>query len=80
VESGTPSRNRLSGAEAVVIIVIVATAGTLVALTGLTIPDVLQLIISAGLIAVLLVGLVCGAPARSLGALLRALLAPSAVR
>ncbi|WP_326782457.1 hypothetical protein OG481_31400 [Streptomyces longwoodensis] len=78
VESGTPPRNRLGGAEAVVIIVIVATAAILVALEGLTVPDVLQLLISAGLIAVLLVGLVCGTPVRSFGALLRVLLAPSA--
>ncbi|WP_435216463.1 hypothetical protein [Streptomyces sp. bgisy034] len=78
VETGTPSPRRLNGAEAIVIIVIVAVAAVLVAVTGMTVPVMLQLLVGAGLTAVLVVGLVTGAPARGLRAALRALLAPTA--
>jgi hypothetical protein len=78
VESGTPSQRHLGGAEAVVIIVIVAIAAALVAFAGMTLPLVLQLLVGAGLIAVLLVGLVTGTSARGLRAALRALLTPAA--
>ncbi|MET9562524.1 hypothetical protein [Streptomyces tauricus] len=78
VENGSPSPRRLSGAEAVVIIVVITAAAVLVAVAGMTVPVMLQLLVSAGLIAVLVVGLITGAPARGLGAALRGLLAPTA--
>ncbi|MGA5207913.1 hypothetical protein [Streptomyces variegatus] len=78
VEGGTPSRRRLGGAEAVVIIVIIAMASGLVAFAGMAMPVVLQLLVGAGLIAVLLVGLLTGASARVFRAALRSLLAPAA--
>ncbi|MEU9274892.1 hypothetical protein [Streptomyces sp. NPDC048341] len=78
VETGAPSPRRLSGAEAVVIIVIVAVAAILVAVAGMSVPVMLQLLVGAGLTAVLVVGLVTGASARGLRAALRALLAPTA--
>jgi hypothetical protein len=78
VEGGTPSRRRLGGAEAVVIIVIIGMAAALVAFAGMTMPVVLQLLVGAGLIAVLLVGLVTGPSVRGLRAALRALLVPTA--
>lgn len=78
VESGTPSPRRLGGAEAVVIIVIVAMAAALVTFAGMTLPLVLHLLVGAGLVAVLLVGLVTGRSARGLRAALRALLSPAA--
>lgn len=52
--------------------------GRLVALAKMSMPVVLQLLVGAGLIAVLLVGLVTGASARGLRAALRALLTPAA--
>lgn len=78
VETGAPSPRRLNGAEAVVIIVIVAVAAVLVAVAGMSVPVMLQLLVGAGLTAVLVVGLVTGASARGLRAALRALLAPAA--
>ena len=78
VESGTPSLRRLGGAEAVVIIVIVAMAAALVTFAGMTLPLVQQLLVGAGLVAVVLVGLVTGRSARGLRAALHALLAPAA--
>jgi hypothetical protein len=78
VEGGTPSRRRLGGAEAVVIIVIIGMAAALVAFAGMTMPVVLQLLVGPGLIAVLLVGLVTGPSVRALRAALRALLVPTA--
>ncbi|MFD5341531.1 hypothetical protein [Streptomyces hawaiiensis] len=78
VESGTPSRRRLGGAEAIVIIVIIATAAALVAFAGMAMPVVLQLLGGAGLVAVLLVGLLTGPSVRGIRAALRALLAPAA--
>ncbi|SMF85895.1 hypothetical protein [Streptomyces sp. Amel2xC10] len=78
VETGASSLRRLNGAEAVVIIVIVAVAAVLVAVEGMSVPVMLQLLVGAGLTAVLVVGLVTGAPARGFRAALRALLAPTA--
>lgn len=78
VKDGSPSPRRLSGAEAVVIIVIITAAAVLVAVAGMTVPVMLQLLVGAGLIAVLVVGLVTGTPARGLRAALRALLTPAA--
>ncbi|MEV5107574.1 hypothetical protein ACFQ7G_19680 [Streptomyces massasporeus] len=78
VESGTPSRQRLGGAEAIVIIVVIAMAAALVAFAGMTMPVVLQLLVGAGLVAVLLVGLLTGPSVRGIRAALRALLAPAA--
>ncbi|MCE3030803.1 hypothetical protein [Streptomyces sp. CMSTAAHL-2] len=78
VESGTPPQRRLGGAEAVVIIVIITMAGALVTFVGMTLPVVLQLLLGAGLIAVLLVALVTGTTTRGLRAALRALLALAA--
>ncbi|WP_328674887.1 hypothetical protein [Streptomyces sp. NBC_00343] len=75
VDDGTPSPRRLSGAEAVVIIVIITTAAVLVAVAGMAVPVMLQMLVGAGLVAVLVVGLVTGASARGLRAALRALLA-----
>ena len=74
VENGSPSPRRLSGAEAVII----TAAAVLVAVAGMTVPVMLQLLVGVGLIAVLVVGLATGASARGLRAALRALLAPTA--
>lgn len=78
VESGAPSHRRLGGAEAVVIIVVIALAAALVTFAGMALPIVLQLLVGAGLVAVLLVCLVTGASTRGLRAALRALLSPAA--
>ncbi|MFI2040892.1 hypothetical protein ACIOK4_42095 [Streptomyces bottropensis] len=78
VEDGSPSPRRLSGAEAVVIIVIITAAAVLVAVADMTVPVMLQLLVGAGLIAILVVGLATRTPARGLRAALRALLAPTA--
>lgn len=78
VETGSPSLRRLNGAEAIVIIVIVSVAAVLVAVAGMTVPVMLQLLVGAGLTAVLVVGLATGSSARGLRTALRALLAPAA--
>ncbi|MFB6643760.1 hypothetical protein ACFCYF_41760 [Streptomyces chartreusis] len=78
VENGTSSHRRLGGAEAIVIIVIIAMAAALVTFAGMTLPLVLQLLVGAGLVAVVLVGLVTGRSARGVRAALRALLSPAA--
>ncbi|MEV0035500.1 hypothetical protein [Streptomyces sp. NPDC050804] len=78
VENGTPSPRRLSGAEAVVVIVIIAMAAALVTIAGMTLSVVLQLLVGAGLTAVLMVGLLTGTWAQGLRSTLRALLAPAA--
>ncbi|WP_405812588.1 hypothetical protein OG524_36965 (plasmid) [Streptomyces sp. NBC_01520] len=78
VENGSPSRRGLSGAEAIVIIVIVTVAAVMTAGAGMTVVVVLQVVLGAGLTSVLVVGLVTGAPVRGLRAALRALLAPAA--
>ncbi|MGW2770051.1 hypothetical protein [Streptomyces sp. NPDC001275] len=78
VENGYSSRRRLSGVEAVVIIVIVAVAAILAAVAGMTVPDVLQVLLGAGLTAVLVISLVTGVPVRGLRAALHALLGPAA--
>ncbi|MFD0140454.1 hypothetical protein ACFVIL_41970 [Streptomyces sp. NPDC127159] len=78
MENGSPSPQRLSGAEAVVIIVIVSVAAVLVAVAGMTVPLMLQLLVGAGLTAVLVVGLATRSSARGLRGALRALLAPAA--
>ncbi|GHE15999.1 hypothetical protein [Streptomyces alanosinicus] len=78
VEHGTPSRRRLSGAEAVVIIVIVAVAAVLAAVAGMPVTVVLQVLLGAGLTAVLVVGLLTGTPVRGVRAALHALLGPAA--
>ncbi|MFJ2736069.1 hypothetical protein [Streptomyces sp. NPDC087317] len=78
VENGYSSRRRLSGAEAIVIIVIVAVAAILATVAGMTVPVVLQVLLGAGLTAVLVISLVTGVPVRGLRAALHALLGPAA--
>ncbi|MFD9196066.1 hypothetical protein ACFWCA_48660 [Streptomyces phaeochromogenes] len=75
--NGSPSPRRLTGAEAVVIIVIITAAAVLVAVAGMTVPVMLQLLVGAGLIAVLVIGLATKAPGRGLRAALRGLLTPT---
>lgn len=74
VENGPPSHRRLGGAEAIVIIM----AAALAAIAGMAVSVVLQVLLGAGLTAVLVVGLVTGAPVRGLRAALHALLGPAA--
>ncbi|MEV6535936.1 hypothetical protein AB0M86_41285 [Streptomyces sp. NPDC051639] len=78
VETGSSTRRRLGGAEAIVIIVIVTVAAVLAAVTGLSVPDVMQVLVGAGLTAALVVGLLTGAPVRGLRTVLQALLGPAA--
>ncbi|MFE8925775.1 hypothetical protein [Streptomyces rochei] len=78
VEHGTPHPRRLGGAEAVVIIVVIAVSAALVAIVGMPLIVVLQLLAGAGLTAVLVVGLVTGVTTRWLRAALSALLSPTA--
>ncbi|CAL9676411.1 hypothetical protein [Streptomyces sp. enrichment culture] len=78
VEHGTPSPRRLGGAEAVVIIVVIAVTAALVALVEMPLHLVLQLLAGAGLTAVLLVGLITGATTRWMRTALAALLSPAA--
>lgn len=77
VEIGSPSRRRLSGTEAVVIIVIVAVAALLAAVAGMAVDVVLEMILGAGLTAVLVVALITGAPVRGLRTVMRALSGPA---
>ncbi|MGW7604534.1 hypothetical protein [Streptomyces antimycoticus] len=77
VENGSPAPRRLSGAEAIVIIVIVGVAAVLVTLAGLPMGPVLQLLTGAGLVAVLLVGLLTAGPLRAVRGVLGALLSPT---
>ncbi|OQQ13108.1 hypothetical protein B0675_39450 [Streptomyces sp. M41(2017)] len=78
VDNGTPSLRRLSGAEAVVIIVIITVAALLVSVAGMTLPLVLQLLSGAGSTAVVLVCLLTGIPGRGFRKALRAFLTASA--
>ncbi|MEV6750674.1 hypothetical protein AB0N21_41300 [Streptomyces sp. NPDC051080] len=79
VESGTRfQRRRLGGAEAAVIIVIIMLAAALVAFAGMPLAVVLQVLVGAGLTAVVVVGLCAGASGRWLRPLVQALLAPAA--
>ncbi|WP_030807244.1 hypothetical protein [Streptomyces sp. NRRL S-337] len=78
VETGAPSRRRLDGAEAIVIIVITVVAAALAAVAEMSVPVILQLIAGAGLTAGLVLCLVTGEPIRGLRSLVRALLAPAA--
>lgn len=78
VENGSQSPRRLGGAEAIVIIVVIAVSAALVAVAGLPLLVVLQLLAGAGLTAAVVVGLLTGATSRWMRAALRALLAPAA--
>ncbi|GAA1141670.1 hypothetical protein [Streptomyces javensis] len=77
VEHGSPAPRRLSGAEAIVIIVIVGMAAGLVTLADLPMGPVLQLLTGAGLVAVLLVGLLTAGPLRAVRGVLGTLLSPT---
>ncbi|MEU9998151.1 hypothetical protein [Streptomyces sp. NPDC050848] len=68
---------RLNGPEAIVVIVIVTLASVLAVVYGLPVLDVLQLVVGAGLIAVLVVALATGAPARAVRTALSAVLTPA---
>ncbi|MFC8957372.1 hypothetical protein ACFT8P_32745 [Streptomyces sp. NPDC057101] len=78
MENGPSSRRRLSGTEAIVIIVIITVAAALTAVAGMTVPVVLQVLAGAGLTAVLVVMLITTTPVRGLRAALQALLSPAA--
>ncbi|MFG2437954.1 hypothetical protein [Streptomyces sp. NPDC048508] len=78
VDNKIPSLRRLSGAEAVVIIVIITVAALLVSVAGMTLPLVLQLLSGAGSTAVVLVCLLTGIPGWSFRNALRAFLTTSA--
>ncbi|MER7097714.1 hypothetical protein ABT368_31750 [Streptomyces althioticus] len=78
VENGSQSPRRLGGAEAIVIIVVIAVSAALVAVAGMPLLVVLQLLAGAGLTAAVVVGLLTGATSRWMRAVLRALLAPAA--
>jgi hypothetical protein len=80
VQGTPPIPQRLNGPEAVVVIVIVTVASALAIVSGLPVLDVLQLVAGAGLVAVLVVALVAGAPVRAVRTALRAVLtsAPAA--
>ncbi|MFF6815159.1 hypothetical protein ACFZAG_35530 [Streptomyces sp. NPDC012403] len=78
VENGSPTPRRLGGAEAIVIIVVIAVSAVLVAVAGMPLLVVLQLLAGAGLTAAVVVGLLTGAASRWMRAVLRALLAPTA--
>ncbi|MGI5473309.1 hypothetical protein [Streptomyces sp. CA-132043] len=74
VETGSPAPRRLGGAEAVVVIVIVAMAAVLVTVACLPLIATLELLAGAGLVAVLLVGMLTAGPLRGVRGALRALL------
>lgn len=78
VESRSLLPRRLSGSEAVVIVVIVTAAAVLTAVLGLPLITVLELLLGAGMTAVLVVAMVSGTPARRARTVLRALSGPAA--
>ncbi|GAA2463265.1 hypothetical protein [Streptomyces lavendulocolor] len=77
VESGHPARQRLSGSEAAVVIIVITLAAALVAVARMSTLEALQLIGGAGLTAILLVVVITGVPNRRVRATLRAVVAPA---
>ncbi|MGW0868206.1 hypothetical protein [Streptomyces sp. NPDC002611] len=76
VEPSFPAPRRLSGSEAVVIVIIICLGGVLVTVAGMSVPAVLQLLAGAGAVAALVVSMVTGAPQRGLRRVLGTLLSP----
>ncbi|MGW2637079.1 hypothetical protein [Streptomyces sp. NPDC001348] len=76
VEPDVPGPRRLGGSEAVVIVIIICLSSVLATVAGMSIPDVLRLLAGAGSVAALVVGLVTGAPLRSVRRMLGVLLTP----
>ncbi|MDX2557654.1 hypothetical protein [Streptomyces stelliscabiei] len=77
VEVGSPARRRLSGTEAVVIVVIVNLAAVLAAVAGLPVLTVVELLLGAGLAAVLMIKLAAATPVPAARTVLRALSGPA---
>jgi hydrogenase/urease accessory protein HupE len=78
VNPSLPGPRRLSGSEAVVIVIIICLGAVLATVAGMSIPAVLQLLAGAGVVAALVVGMVTGAPQQGLRRALNALLGPLA--
>ncbi|MFF4014963.1 hypothetical protein [Streptomyces sp. NPDC001843] len=76
VEPDVPGPRRLGGSEAVVIVIIICLSSVLATVAGMSVPDVLRLLAGAGGVAALVVGLVTGAPLRSVRRMLGVLLTP----
>ncbi|MFG1663824.1 hypothetical protein [Streptomyces sp. Y7] len=78
VEPGLLGPRRLTGSEAVVIVIIICLGAVLATVAGMNIPAVLQLLAGAGTVAALVVAMVTRAPQQGLRRALSALLGPPA--
>ncbi|MFB7397773.1 hypothetical protein [Streptomyces sp. NPDC056191] len=77
--SSTSARARLTFPEAIVVIVVVVIASMLVFFGRMSVGDVLQLLVGAGVLAALVVSVVSGVPARLARAVLQAASGPAPV-